>query len=264
MSQNIPNIKFGQNPLYTPKKVIAIGDIHGMADKLQNLLNKLLPLDPDTHLVFCGDLINRGPQSPAVLDLITEVYEKYPGQVFIIRGNHDWMLQTYCVNRNGGWMQYIGTTLEQMKNEWGLADTNPETIKQVLIDQGIWEWYFEKALSYYETDSLICTHAPLDYTTLLMYGGEDYAEDYAEKEDGEPFRYLIDRLSDLMWQFTNEDDKRIDEIIPKMKICGHQFKHHKQARLFKKRAYIDTGCGCVPGRPLSALIMPAKKVVQSD
>lgn len=255
-------IVFGGQALFAPKKIIAIGDIHGMAMKLENLLQKILPLEPETHLIFCGDLINRGPQSPQVLDLITEVYEKYPNQVYFIRGNHDWMLQTYCINRNAGWMEYIAKTLEQMKIEWGLLDTNPETVKQVLIDQGIWEWYFEKALAYYETEEVICTHAPLDYMTLILYGGEDYAEDFQEKESG--FRYLLDRLPDLMWQFTNEDEKRIDNIIPKMKICGHQFKHHKQPRLFRQRAFIDTGCGCVANRPLTALEYPGKKVIQSD
>lgn len=258
-----PVLKYGSRPLFTPQKVIAVGDIHGMASELESLLQKLLPLDPDTHLVFCGDLIDRGPESPRVLDLITEVYEKYPGQVFFVRGNHDWMLQTYCVNSNTGWMTFIGPTIEQMKVEWGIPNTNPDTIMQVLKDQGIWKWYFEEALPYYETKDLICTHAPLDYIQLNMYGAMDYEEDFKDSGHELSFRYLLDRGMDLMWQFTNEDDKRVDDLVKKFKICGHQFKHHKQPRVFRSRAYIDTGCGCVANRPLTALVYPGKKIIQS-
>lgn len=257
-------IQFGKNPLFNPDKIITIGDIHGMVVPLQKLLDKILPLEPNTHLVFLGDLINRGPNNPQVLDLITEVVEKYPGQVFVIRGNHDWMLQTYCLNKVDGWMNYIAPTLEQMKIEWNLPDILPNTILQVLQDQGIWDWYFTKALPYYETNDVLCTHAPLNFTTLTMYGALDYVKDFKTDRLELGFRYLLERLPDLMWAFALEDDKRIDALIPKMKICGHQYKHHKQPRLFRQRAFIDTGCGCIPGRPLTALIYPGKKVVQSD
>jgi Icc-related predicted phosphoesterase len=258
-----PGIKYGSRPLFTPQKVIAVGDIHGMASELEALLQKILPLEPGTHLVFCGDLIDRGPESPRVLDLITEVYEKYPGQVFFVRGNHDWMLQTYCVNSFAGWMNFIGPTMEQMKQEWQLPDVLPSTIMQVLKDQGIWKWYFEEALPYYETEDLICTHAPLDFTQLLIYGAEHYEEDFKEDSHEPHFRFLLDRGIDLMWQFANEDEKRVDDLVKKFKICGHQFKHHKQPRIFRGRAYIDTGCGCVANRPLSALVYPGKKIIQS-
>lgn len=260
---NEPTLKYGARPLFTPIKLIAVGDIHGMASELESLLKKILPLEPGTHLVFCGDLIDRGLESPRVLDLITEIYEKYPDQVFVIRGNHDWMLQSYCVNGSSVWMNFIGPTMEQMKTEWGLPDTKPDTIKQILIDQGIWEWYFDKALPYYETATAICTHAPLEYTQLLMYGALDYEEDFQDEGREPDFRFLLDRNMDLMWQFSNEDDKRVDNLVKKFKICGHQFKHHKQARIFRGRAYIDTGCGCVAGRPLTALVYPGKKVIQS-
>ena len=263
------NIKYGKQDLFSPQKIIAVGDIHGMDLKLDSLLQKILPLESETHLVFCGDVINRGTNSARVLDMITEVYEKFPGQVFVVRGNHDWMLHNYCLSGSNQWLSFLTTSLEQMKTEWSLSDTKPDTIKQALIDQGIWNWYFDHALPYYETDEVICTHAPIDYMTVYLHGGKDYAEDYLQKDtedgDGIYFKYMLERLgSELLWMFTNEDEKRIDNLIPKFKICGHQFKHHSQPRIFKQRAYIDTGCGCIPNRPLTALIYPGKKVVQSE
>lgn len=258
-------IQFGSRPLFKSDTLIAIGDIHGQDLKLESLLSKILPLAEGSHLVFCGDLINRGTNSPRVLDLMTEIWGKYPGQVFTIRGNHDWMLLSYVINGNKDWMQYIGKTLEQMKLEWNLPDTLPATICQALKDQGIWQWYYEQALPYYESEQVICTHAPLDYMTTHYMGGRDYAEDFETEKDDADFKYLLDRMrGELMWQFTDEDEKRIDNLVPKFKICGHQFKHHSQPRLFKMRAFIDTGCGCYPTRPLTALYYPSKKVVQSD
>ncbi len=45
----------------------AFGDIHGEAEKLDELL-ALMPLRPDDRLVFLGDYIDRGPDSRGVID----------------------------------------------------------------------------------------------------------------------------------------------------------------------------------------------------
>lgn len=255
--------KFGKNPLFTPKKLIAIGDVHGESHKLANLLTKILPLEPDTHLVFCGDLVDRGEDSPQVLEIITNLMITFPNQVFTIRGNHDWMLLKYCEDGKADWFKFIGKTLNQMEKRWGLTDIGPSTIKQALIDRNIWFWYREEALSYYETDSAILTHAPLSYMICFMYGTKP--EDFYNKDNDPNFVYLLDKLKwEVMWEFVDENDKRIDKLIPKLKICGHQYKHHKQPRIFKQRAFIDTGCGAYPDRPLTAIIVPSKKIIQSD
>ena len=72
-------------------------------------------------------------------------------------------------------------------------------------------------------------------------------------------RYILDRmLFDLIWGFTFEED---NIPIEKIQVCGHQFKHHKQPRLFKNRAFIDTGCG-YGDKPLTAVEFPKKLVFQ--
>ena len=45
-------------------RIIAIGDIHGCANALATLLEAIKPTQQDT-LVFLGDYIDRGPDSPA-------------------------------------------------------------------------------------------------------------------------------------------------------------------------------------------------------
>lgn len=62
----------------------AIGDVHGCYDELQELL-QLIDFQPDTHcLWFTGDLVNRGPDSLAVLRFVKALPHKV-----VVLGNHD-------------------------------------------------------------------------------------------------------------------------------------------------------------------------------
>ncbi|MEM8614266.1 MAG: AAA family ATPase [Cyanobacteria bacterium P01_H01_bin.105] len=69
----------------------AIGDIHGLADTLQAMLHQLGYDDTFTHpegrkICFLGDLVDRGPQSLEVVDLVMQAVSK--GH-YCVRGNHD-------------------------------------------------------------------------------------------------------------------------------------------------------------------------------
>ena len=71
-------------PLSSPPHHWVIGDIHGCAEALTSLVAKLPPAD---RLVFCGDLINRGPGIEAAMDLAWELVER--GRAVWLRGNHE-------------------------------------------------------------------------------------------------------------------------------------------------------------------------------
>ena len=72
-------------------RIDAIGDVHGLADGLRVLLTQL-DYDEQFHhpegrkLCFLGDLVDRGPQSLAVLDLVMAAVEQ--GH-YCVKGNHD-------------------------------------------------------------------------------------------------------------------------------------------------------------------------------
>ena len=65
------------------QRIFAIGDIHGMADKLRDLLQRL-PLSADDTVIFLGDYINRGPDSKGVLDTLLAFRQEHPNTVFLL------------------------------------------------------------------------------------------------------------------------------------------------------------------------------------
>jgi len=67
-------------------RVWAIGDVHGCADSLSELLGKL-DLVEDDHVVLLGDLINRGPESAQVIELVRD-----DDRIHAIKGNHEFMM----------------------------------------------------------------------------------------------------------------------------------------------------------------------------
>lgn len=66
-----------------PGKIYVIGDVHGCHVELQDLLDKL-KLGEHDMTVFVGDLVNRGPNSAAVLDIAAAL----PGS-YCLLGNHE-------------------------------------------------------------------------------------------------------------------------------------------------------------------------------
>src|SRR5687767_8858066 len=68
-----------------------VGDIHGEIEALQRVLHRL-GCDPERRrakrpLVFVGDLIDRGPDSPACVELVLRLVEAGIAQVVL--GNHE-------------------------------------------------------------------------------------------------------------------------------------------------------------------------------
>ena len=79
-------------PAAETSSVFAIGDVHGCAEELRALIQKL-PLRKDSLVVFLGDYIDRGPDSRGVVDTILDLQQYC--RVVCLLGNHELMLREF-------------------------------------------------------------------------------------------------------------------------------------------------------------------------
>jgi len=109
-----------------------IGDVHGCADELRQLLEQLgyaitsdqaasygVQVTPPAGrtAVFLGDLVDRGPDSPAVLRLVMSMVET--GAAVCVAGNHENKLLRKLNGRNVQISHGLAQTLEQLADEPG-------------------------------------------------------------------------------------------------------------------------------------------------
>jgi hypothetical protein len=94
----------GDYEIDTRSRVVAFGDVHGAYEDWTALLGELGLVDArldwtggDTHLVSLGDLIDRGPGSRAVVELLMKLDRQAAqagGAVHMVLGNHEVMVMT--------------------------------------------------------------------------------------------------------------------------------------------------------------------------
>ncbi|RDW72493.1 putative serine/threonine-protein phosphatase [Aspergillus mulundensis] len=72
-----------ENSLDSLRRLVVVGDVHGCKEELEKLLDKVSFDQKRDHLIFVGDLINKGPDSLGVVD-IARGYN-----ASCVRGNHE-------------------------------------------------------------------------------------------------------------------------------------------------------------------------------
>ena len=169
--------------------LIAIGDIHGCARTLDRLLSDL-DIQPDDHLVFIGDYIDRGPDSKGVVDRLLELRKTVT--CTFLRGNHEDLFLGYLDKDeydiwaiNGGI-----ATLESYRDETG-SITIPEEHIQFMRDTEI----------LLETDDFVFVHAGMRPTLTVA--------ENLENADPQVFMWERSHLkaAELPWEKTV--------------VCGH-------------------------------------------
>lgn len=191
-------------------KIFVIGDIHGCAEELQLLLDKI-PLTPQSRIVFVGDYIDRGENSKEVINIILNLQNYY--KVTTIMGNHEAMFLDFLADpgsMEAGAFIYNGgsATLASYANQQG---------KYIIPDEHI--DFLNKLQLFSQTESFFFVHAgvpdvPLNYITPAKH------------------------KDDLLWirdQFFNSKFK-----WEKMIVHGHT--PVSKVEVHSKRINVDTGC----------------------
>ncbi|MCL6740404.1 metallophosphoesterase [Sphingomonas sp. RB56-2] len=96
-------------------RAYAVGDVHGRLDLLDQLLLLIeqdVELDParKSLLIFLGDLVDRGPDSQAVVDRL-RTYRHSRLQPYFLTGNHEEVLLRLLAGERGildSWLKYGG------------------------------------------------------------------------------------------------------------------------------------------------------------
>ena len=74
-----------------PRRVFAVGDIHGYYQELSCLLDYLQTAhgaSSEDLFIFIGDYIDRGPSSRQVIERMIRIKHEWPRTVFL-KGNHE-------------------------------------------------------------------------------------------------------------------------------------------------------------------------------
>ncbi|MDJ0679951.1 MAG: polynucleotide kinase-phosphatase [Xenococcaceae cyanobacterium MO_167.B52] len=251
---NVTNII--REKLYNDKKDLSgpfdiIGDIHGCYQETIELLQKLgysiAPVEnngvnlglavshpENRQVIFLGDLVDRGSNSPAVLKLVMSMVRS--GIAFCVPGNHEMKLQKKLKGKNVSINHGLAETLEQLEQE------TPEFIAEV-------KEFLYSLISHYVFDNgrLVVAHAGLKeemqgrgsaaVRSFCLYGETTGEID----EFGLPVRYH--------WASEYRGQAKV--------VYGHT--PVPEAEWLNKTIDIDTGC--VFGGKLTALRYPESELV---
>jgi serine/threonine protein phosphatase 1 len=159
-------------------KIFAIGDIHGCAAKLRDLLSRL-PYEPGRdRLVFLGDYINRGPDTAKVLDLLCGLKKRDPDLIPLL-GNHEYLLLEYHRSGDPALLPYLRKMgIDATLKSYGMHTAFNLQSLDFLPDAHL---SFLKGLRlYWETGEYIFVHAGLEPDRALA---EQDATSFCETRD---------------------------------------------------------------------------------
>lgn len=224
-----------------------IGDVHGCFDELTELLRRLgyevtggnkgpSAKHPEGRkAVFLGDLVDRGPASPAVLRLVMSML--HGGAAFAVPGNHDIKLMRKLQGKDVRLTHGLAETMEQLESE-------PEEFRERVIS------FVDGLVSHFVLDGgqLVVAHAGLKESLQGRASGKVrefalFGETTGETDEfGLPVRYP--------WA----QDYRGKAMV----VYGHT--PVPAAEWVNGTICIDTGC--VFGGKLTALRYPERELVQ--
>ena len=218
------------------KKLYIIGDVHGCYKTLLALINQL-PEKEKSHLVFVGDLIDRGRYSSLVIEFIKN------GEYDCVKGNHEQMM----IDSHKPSEEMYSSSLSRSIAVWN-ANGGKATEKS------------------YVSPFADLLHPHLKWIKQLP----NYLVFDIEDENGKSL-FVTHGFGLQFWQEKNNPDfvtklretrPTHNEIIDKKIPVFNVFGHHPVDKIVITDSYAAIDTGCVFGDYLTALEWPTKRTFQ--
>ena len=260
----------------------AIGDLQGCRSKLIELLERIHAVDANPHLVFVGDLVNRGPASLATLREVRALGDRAQA----LLGNHDLHLLAVAHNIR---RQHASDTLDDILNapdrdellDW--LRNRPLALFEndhLLVHAGVLpQWTAQRTMALaHEVETVL--RSP-DWVNFLrqMYGNEP-----ARWDDGwqgaDRLRCIVNALTRI--RFCTADgtmaltgtkgvETDIPGHMPWFDVPGRKtqdvtvvFGHWSTLGLTIRPNLLGLDTGCLWGGKLSAVCLEDRSVIQVD
>tara|TARA_B100001248_G_scaffold262257_1_gene257031 strand:+ start:15317 stop:16303 length:987 start_codon:yes stop_codon:yes gene_type:complete len=208
--------------------IYAIGDIHGCAEELRALLQKL-PLSNKSTVVFLGDYVDRGPDAKGVIECILDLQKHC--HVICLKGNHEAMMLDFLEDPSS-----LYAALFIMNGGGATLASYSEDAKGFQIPESHMQ-FFKNLRYFYETKKFFFVHAGVPVMDLQKLDLNQHAEE-------------------MIWirkPFLNSDHN-----WGKLIVHGHS--PVADVEIKKNRINLDTGC--VYQGKLTAMELHSKKVWQ--
>jgi serine/threonine protein phosphatase 1 len=209
-----------------------IGDVHGESRRLRSMLATLESFDGT--IVFVGDYVDGGADSAEVLEILSGLSGSQPGRFRFLCGNHDLALLRYI--KDGEFARFcamaglptLASYLPVVSGDVHAAFVSALPARHVAFLRGL-----EAA---WETDEILVSHA-----------GYDPARPAA--------RDIETMAHGTGWPIFG-DVRPPKELV----VCGH-YVQTRGPYASEHLVCVDTGCGIIPGAPLTAVILPERRFV---
>lgn len=233
--------------------IYIIGDVHGCYNTLCSLIEQL-PDKYDSKICFVGDLIDRGPNSKQVIDLVKK--HDYD----CILGNHEKLCIDFDgnpYNSSGGW-GYNNNGLNDFGGNGGVKTLDSYGNFNLLQDDI--DCFFSKLEPYkiYDIKNKDGKKLLISHSSASGYLEEDKLEnkEYRDNlDDG-----IVEMLTwnrDLMYERNSQEKLKILPFKNYFNVFGHTIV--KEPIINERYAAIDTGAFTKDGY-LTALEYPSMRV----
>ncbi len=207
-------------------RIIAIGDIHGCHLEFAELLDRLA-LTPDDRLILLGDLVNRGPDSAAVIDLALQ------HRALSLLGNHEARLLAF---RRAG-----DRALLKEDDEQTAASLQPR------------HWA--------HLETMVLTHEAPELNTVFVHGGFLPGEPWQKQPAS-----VVTRIQVIDTEGRpRKRAEAPDGVLWAERWSGPPFVvygHTPRPDIFKLKWSVGIDTACVLGGHLTAYVLPERRFVQ--